>query len=77
MAARRLAVKVFLRHALIVASIFLGSDMVVNDGAETQKLLRATHQSLLVKARMQAYYIGNSVERSAYSARPTLAMVGK
>jgi hypothetical protein len=62
-------------HALLIAVVFLGGDLVMNDGAETQRLMRGANvQSLWNRAKLQNYNVTASIRRDIYSARPQLTL---
>jgi hypothetical protein len=63
-------------HALLVASVFVGADFYVNDGAETRKVLfHVQTASMWNTAKVQAYHAGATIRQQAHSARPQLALV--
>lgn len=63
-------------HALVVSTFLLGSDYVVNDGAETTKAIHDLElQALWHDVKLQHYHAAKSIRQEVLYYRPELAMV--
>ena len=65
----------FLMHTIVIAGVFLGSDHVANDGAETARLLREMQlRNVWNNVKMQNYHVAAQLREEAYSYRPSLVL---
>ena len=62
-------------HALIVSAVFFGTDLAMNDGAETTQLLRKLDaQVVWHQVKAQNYHVTARVAQEVYAARPNLTL---
>jgi hypothetical protein len=59
-----------LLHALVIASVFIGADVVFNNGVETAKLVRKA-QGI---ASLEVHQARATVNRAVHQAHPRLAV---
>jgi hypothetical protein len=59
-----------LLHALLVAGVFIGADVVFNNGVETAKLVRKA-QAVVA---LEAHQARATVSRAVHQAHPRLAV---
>jgi hypothetical protein len=57
-------------HALLVAGLFIGADVVFNNGVETAKLVRKAE----AVASLEAHQARATVSRAVHQAHPRLAI---
>ena len=66
-----------LAHAVIIAAVMLGGDLIANDGRETEQLARQLQpRSMLHDAKLRQYQIGANIQGQIYSARPQIVFAG-
>jgi hypothetical protein len=65
----------FLVHALVIFGVLFGSDLIANNGAETQKLVRELRTSALWnEVKVRNYQAAATLKQEIYAAKPQLAL---
>ena len=65
----------YLIHSLIISGFLVGSDYVVNDGADTANAIRSLElQALWNDVKLQNYHAVAQIKQEALYYRPQLAM---
>lgn len=65
-----------LLHIVVLATVTLGSDLVLNHGAETDRLLRSVQpQALMNRAKLTSYDVTATLKQNVRDARPQIGLV--
>ena len=60
-------------HAIVIAAVMLGGDLIANDGRETEQLAHQLQPgNMLHDAKLRQYQVGAAIQGQVYFARPQL-----
>ena len=62
-------------HALVVSAVFFGTDLAMNDGAETTQFLRKLDaQVMWHQVKAKNYHVAARVAQEVHQIRPNLVL---
>jgi hypothetical protein len=62
-------------HVVVVFGVLLGSDLIANEGAETQKLVQGLNlSSMWNRVKVQNYQATATLKQKVYTASPQLSL---